>query len=162
MSCCRRSWRWPTCLPARSPPNDGPAGASPSMICSCWPGICSPASRRARESETQLIYLLVDEFQDTDPLQLEIAELIAFGGRRRLDAITVLGQEVGLAPPTGSVNANGIAGGPGDADTAAGGAGMAGDEGTAGNRAETAGGADTGRLFLVGDPQQSIYRFSRR
>jgi len=106
----------------------------------------------------RLIYLLVDEFQDTDPLQLEIAELIAFGGRRRLDAITVLGQEVGLAP-TGSVNANGIAGGPGDADTAAGGAGMAGDEGTAGNRAETAGGADTGRLFLVGDPQQSIYRF---
>jgi len=52
------------------------------------------------------------------------------------------------------------AGGPGDADTAAGGAGMAGDEGTAGNRAETAGGADTGRLFLVGDPQQSIYVFA--
>jgi ATP-dependent helicase/nuclease subunit A len=51
-------------------------------------------------------FLLIDEFQDTDPLQLEIAEQIASSG------------------------AAGRIGAP-----------------------------ETGRLFLVGDPKQSIYRF---
>jgi len=72
------------------------------------PAVLASVRRRLR-------YLLIDEFQDTDPLQLEIAELI--GGGRRLQA-------------------NG---------RAAGGAARS--------------GIDAGRLFFVGDPQQSIYRF---
>ncbi len=64
--------------------------------------------RRLAESHR---YLLVDEFQDTDPLQLEIASLIAAGG----DAIGPW-DELDVAP---------------------------------------------GRIFFVGDPKQSIYRFRR-
>jgi len=63
----------------------------------------------------KLKHLLIDEFQDTDPLQLEIAELI--GGRRP----------------------------------------MRGDGAAAGGRSPA--GVDAGRLFFVGDPMQSIYRF---
>jgi len=57
--------------------------------------------------------LLVDEFQDTDPLQIEIAVLVA---TRDPDAGTKPWYEVAIEP---------------------------------------------GRLFLVGDPKQSIYRFRR-
>jgi ATP-dependent helicase/nuclease subunit A len=57
--------------------------------------------------------LLVDEFQDTDPIQVEIAALL----------------------------------GSGDAD--------------AGNRPWTEIAVEPGRLFFVGDPKQSIYRFRR-
>ena len=69
-------------------------------LLSTHPSVLEDVRRRVR-------YLLIDEFQDTDPLQLEIAELIG-GGTGRADA-------------TGE--------------------------------------PDAGRLFFVGDPQQSIYRF---
>jgi ATP-dependent exoDNAse (exonuclease V) beta subunit len=64
------------------------------------PAVLADVHRRIR-------FLLIDEFQDTDPLQLEIAELIGSG------------RAVGGAP------------GP----------------------------PEPGRLFFVGDPKQSIYRF---
>jgi ATP-dependent helicase/nuclease subunit A len=66
------------------------------------------------EVRRKLKYLLIDEFQDTDPLQLEIAELI--GGGQPGGA-----QRAGSSPPASPVEA--------------------------------------GRLFFVGDPKQSIYRF---
>jgi len=56
----------------------------------------------------KLRFLLIDEFQDTDPLQLEIAELIGGGSPRRGGAVPQI---------------------------------------------------EAGRLFFVGDPKQSIYRF---
>ena len=69
------------------------------------------AVRRAVRSRFR--YLLIDEFQDTDPLQLEIAELI---GRPAMSS-------------------------PGP------------------DRPFRVGDPEVGRLFYVGDPQQSIYRF---
>ncbi len=66
--------------------------------------------RQVRERYT---HLLIDEFQDTDPLQIEIATLIA-------------GEETEGAPP------------PWDQAR-----------------------VEPGRLFFVGDPKQSIYRFRR-
>ena len=66
--------------------------------------------RRVRE---QFSHLLIDEFQDTDPLQIEIASLIA-------------GRETDGEPPRWF-----------DAEI------------------------EEGRLFFVGDPKQSIYRFRR-
>ncbi|MEX0785539.1 MAG: UvrD-helicase domain-containing protein [Dehalococcoidia bacterium] len=70
-----------------------------------------PAVRR--DVHERFSHLLIDEFQDTDPLQIEIATLIA-------------GEDAGGAPLPWH-----------DADVGA------------------------GRLFFVGDPKQSIYRFRR-
>ncbi|MDZ4277850.1 MAG: UvrD-helicase domain-containing protein, partial [Dehalococcoidia bacterium] len=70
----------------------------------------APVRRAVRE---QFSHLLIDEFQDTDPLQIEIAMLIA-------------GREAEGTPPRW-------------------------DEAI----------VDEGRLFFVGDPKQSIYRFRR-
>jgi ATP-dependent helicase/nuclease subunit A len=66
-----------------------------------------------REVRDRYTHLLIDELQDTDPLQIEIATLIA-------------GEETGDAPPPW-------------------------EEARVG----------PGRLFFVGDPKQSIYRFRR-
>ena len=69
-----------------------------------------PSVRQALRA--QFSHLLIDEFQDTDPIQIEIAMLLACGG----DAT------------------------PGCWEEAV---------------------AEEGRLFFVGDPKQSIYRFRR-
>ena len=81
-------------------------------------------------------HLLLDEFQDTDPIQIEIAALIAAGVQ---------------GPEAGSV-------GSGSDPVAA-------SSGIPAKRAPLAGWdqLDTapGQLFFVGDPKQSIYRFRR-
>jgi ATP-dependent helicase/nuclease subunit A len=74
--------------------------------------------------------ILIDEFQDTDPLQVEIACLIA--------------AEPVWPGPGGVVSA-----GPGPA-------GVVSDRWQ-----DLAGRVPAGRLFFVGDPKQSIYRFRR-
>jgi len=66
-----------------------------------------------RTLKAQLSHLLIDEFQDTDPLQIEIAVLLA-------------GSDSDSPPPAWQEAA-----------------------------------VEEGRLFFVGDPKQSIYRFRR-
>jgi len=66
-----------------------------------------------RALKAQLSHLLIDEFQDTDPLQIEIAVLLA-------------GSDADSPPPAWQEAA-----------------------------------VEEGRLFFVGDPKQSIYRFRR-
>jgi len=73
----------------------------------------NPAVRRAAAQRWRVV--LVDEFQDTDPIQAELAALLT-GADRNADA------------PVGDWSSIAI---------------------------------DAGRLFVVGDPKQSIYRFRR-
>ncbi len=88
--------------------------ASSSTICSCWHGICcARAPRRADRLHERYTHILLDEFQDTDPIQIELAILIA---------ASVQGE-----PPSAWHELD----------------------------------VDEGRLFFVGDPKQSIYRFRR-
>jgi ATP-dependent helicase/nuclease subunit A len=70
-------------------------------------------------------HLLLDEFQDTDPIQIELAVLIA-----------------------ASIESDPAASDPASVER---------DDGSAWRSAQV----DEGRLFFVGDPKQSIYRFRR-
>ena len=81
----------------------------------------NPKVRAALHAE--VTHLLVDEFQDTDPLQVELAVLIASDAS---DVIDVAGDDSEPAPSDWQ-------------------------------RAKVL----PGRLFFVGDPKQSIYRFRR-
>ena len=91
-------------------------GALDSTTCSCWPATCSAHHPcRAPSCGGRCRHLLIDEFQDTDPIQAELAVLLA------------------LAP----------------------------DPTRADRRWDGRWRRRPGRLFFVGDPKQSIYRFRR-
>ena len=91
----------------------GVAGSWSSTTFWCWPGTCSRGPRTpAPTLHERYQRLLLDEFQDTDPIQIELAVRIA-GGR---DARQERWEDV-VVPE--------------------------------------------GRLFVVGDAKQSIYRFRR-
>ena len=97
----RSAPRWPTpapggsAAPSAASPSTPPASASApaswsSTTCWCWPAPCcatrrtAPAVRRRLHERYQR--LLLDEFQDTDPIQIELAVRIAAAdprGRRR-------------------------------------------------------------------------------
>ena len=108
------SGRSPVVSCSTAPPSDPPPARSSSTTCSCSPVACSPPNPTcARRLHDRYRRLLLDEFQDTDPIQLEIAVRLT-------------------APPAGQAV-----------------------DGVAGLRPVP------GRLFVVGDPKQSIYRFRR-
>ncbi len=92
----------------------------------------SPSARAALHGRYR--HLLLDEFQDTDPIQVEIAALIA-GQQAHGEGDGDDGADVSL----GSARESGAAPNPHWSEIAT-----------------TAGG-----LFFVGDPKQSIYRFRR-
>ena len=91
--------------------------SSSSTTCSCWPASMLRDPEHGWEVRQRLraryTRLLLDEFQDTDPIQCDLAALLASGDpdarAHRWDELPV----------------------------------------------------DPGRLFVVGDPKQSIYRFRR-
>ncbi len=98
-------WSRPSC--------GGPRGGSSSTTCSCWPATCCGGTQSVRSAlQERFERLLLDEFQDTDPIQIELAVRIAGGAEA--DAEDWRDVEV-----------------------------------------------PAGRLFVVGDPKQSIYRFRR-
>ena len=101
---------------ARSP-SGGPRASSTSTTCSCSRARCCAIPSTARGARARLWEryqrILIDEFQDTDPIQVELAALL----------------------------------GSDDPDD--------------GDRPWNEMSVDPGRLFFVGDPKQSIYRFRR-
>ena len=108
------SGRSPGASCSTAPPSGPPPARSSSTTCSCSPAASSPPQPDVRARlHDRYRRLLLDEFQDTDPIQLEIAVRLT-------------------APPAGQ---------PVDD--------------VAGLRPVP------GRLFVVGDPKQSIYRFRR-
>ena len=113
----RSSRCWPTgsaASPSRGPRTVGVAGWSRTTTSWSGPGTCcGPTSRSAVALAGRYRYLLIDEFQDTDPLQIEIAALLAAADPT---SVPERWQDVDVVP---------------------------------------------GKLFFVGDPKQSIYRFRR-
>ena len=111
----RRPGRPPAALRRRGrrgPPRAG--GWSRTTTSWCGPGTCSGADAGVRMALAgRYRYLLIDEFQDTDPLQIEIAALLAAADPGRGPGRW---HEIEVVP---------------------------------------------GKLFFVGDPKQSIYRFRR-
>ena len=90
-----------------------------SWTCWCSPATCLRDSLPARDHfRARYTHILVDEVQDTDPLQAEIAMFLAEEAPHRADAAS-RPKEWRAVPPA------------------------------------------AGKLFIVGDPKQSIYRFRR-
>jgi ATP-dependent helicase/nuclease subunit A len=99
-----------------------------------------------RQLGTRYRHLLVDEFQDTDPLQAEIVLLLASEPESRTEGAADAGPDADIA-------------GPGAADVAPGADGAEPEGGRVADWRMAA--PRPGALFVVGDPKQSIYRFRR-
>ena len=116
-SSTRSCARWPAGSgppPSRPPRRGGARAGWSSTTCWCSRATCSRHHAEVRDGAAAERYqrLLLDEFQDTDPIQIELAVRIAGGAAAAADRW----EDVAIPP---------------------------------------------GRLFVVGDPKQSIYRFRR-